>query len=369
MRQGSQKTRTRKLHSRQFHSGKKYKGLYEVVHTSGSTGTAGIFVYGPNDWSILKALVMARVSKTNVNFFRKTRLAYIGLIHGHYAGIGLAQDAPKFFFDFLPIDINEKLDDILSKLNVFQPQSLGGYSSGVYMLAQEQLSGRLSISPKRIICSADPLTPNMKSTIERAFGVEPIDFYAASESVCIASQCDSHGTIHIFSDWHGFDIVDQEHNSVSPGNPGNLILTTLYNYTQPLIRYKMNDELILGKSRCKCHWPFPEIEEIAGREEEFLWFERADNSKEDIHPLSIVAFMVQGLEKFQVIQTEKNRLLMKVVVNEYSENIIPRIRNEMKDLLSIKGLAETVNFDVEIVDEIKNDPVTGKFKLIIPYRG
>jgi len=34
----------------------KYKNLYRVIHTSGSSGTIGLFVYGQRDWIVARAL-------------------------------------------------------------------------------------------------------------------------------------------------------------------------------------------------------------------------------------------------------------------------------------------------------------------------
>lgn len=36
------------------------------------------------------------------------------------------------------------------------------------------------------------------------------------------------------------------------------------------------------------------------------------------------------------------------------------------EILEGKGLEDVVSFEVGVVDEIENDPKTGKFKLIIP---
>ena len=52
----------------------RYKGVYRVIHTSGSSGTAGLFVYGPRDWAVAKALGY-RAIREKVNPFRKKRLA------------------------------------------------------------------------------------------------------------------------------------------------------------------------------------------------------------------------------------------------------------------------------------------------------
>jgi len=349
--------------------GKKYKNSYQVIHTSGSTGTIGLFVYGAGDWDWLRAMVVARVTRTKINFFKKTKIAYIGATDGHYAGISIAQSAPRFLFDFLPLSVNSPLQEICEKVNQFQPMALSGYSSGVYLLAGEQIKGNINIKPKRVICSADPLTSSMRDTIKKAFGVEPVNFYAASESIGLGADCDINQGSHLFNDWHCFEIVDKNLKPVKLGEPGMLLLTNLYNYTQPLIRYQMTDEIIVDDKPCECGCPFPVIKNIAGRQEEFLWFEKQDGGKEYIHPIMIVEFFVSGLEKLQVIQTQKNRLLMKVIIHGEREKVLSAIRKRMTEILKGKGLENVVGFDVEVIKQIAIDPKTGKFKLIIPFKG
>lgn len=348
--------------------GKKYKNSYQVIHTSGSTGTLGLFVYGANDWDWLRAIVLTRVTKTKINFLKKTRLAYIGATDGHYAGISLAQGAPSWFIKLLPLSVNSPLQEINERINHFQPGALSGYASGVYLLAGEQIKGNINIKPQRIMCSADPLTPHMRETIRKAFGVEPINFYAASESVGLAAECDIGGGFHLFDDWHCLEIVDKNLKPVNLGEPGKVLLTNLYNYTQPLIRYQLDDEIILDNKPCLCGCPFSTIKNIAGRQEEFLWFEKSDGKKEYIHPIVIVEFFVPGLEKLQIIQTQKNKFLMKVIVHGNKEDVLSAIRKRMNEILKGKGLEEVVSFEVEVVKEIEIDPKTGKFKLILPFK-
>jgi phenylacetate-CoA ligase len=348
--------------------GKKYKNSYQVIHTSGSSGTIGLFVYGANDWDMLQALVLTRVSKTKISLFKKTKLAFIGATDGHYAGISLVQGAPRLVIDLLPLSINSPFQEICQKVNEFQPDALSGYSSGVNLLAGEQIKGSININPKRIICSADPLTAKMKETIKKAFGIEPTNFYGASESIGLAAECDTGQGFHLFDDWHCFEIVDKNLKSVKLGEPGRLLMTNLYNYTQPLIRYQLDDEIILDDKPCLCGSPFPIIKNIAGRQEEFLWFERPDRTREYIHPIVIVEFFVPGLEKLQIIQTQKNELLMKVIIHGNRKETLSEIRRRMAEILKGKGLENIVSFDVEVVQEIENNPRTGKFKLIIPFK-
>lgn len=121
--------------------GKKYNDSYQVIHTSGSSGTLGLFVYGEDEWDWLRAMVVTRVTRAKINPFKKMKLAYIGAIDGHYAGISIAQAAPRYIFDFLPLSVNRPLQEICQEVNQFQPVALSGYSSGVYLLAGNRSKG------------------------------------------------------------------------------------------------------------------------------------------------------------------------------------------------------------------------------------
>jgi len=332
-----------------------YKGKYRIIHSSGSSGKIGIYVYDNRAWTILKALAMSRVTKTKINFFKKHRLAFIGAMGGHYAGISLAASAPRFLFKTLTVNINSPLQEIIKKVDKFKPDTITGYSSGAYILAEEQLKGNINIKPKRILCSGDALTPMMAKKITEAFGVKPTNYYASSESVCMAAQCEEHKDLHLFNDWHVFEIEKEM-----------LILSNLYNFAQPLIRYRMNDDLMPDNKPCKCGWPFPVIRIIAGRSEEFLWFEKKNGEKDFLHPCTLVEFFVEGLEKFQFIQTEKNTIKINAVIFGKKDSVIKAMRSRMNEILRAKKLQNTVKIDIAIVKDIKNDEKTGKFKLIVP---
>lgn len=230
------------------------------------------------------------------------------------------------------------------------------------------MKGSLKIRLKRIVCSADPLTEDTAETIYKAFNVKPINFYAATESLGMAAQCDLHEGFHMFNDWHIFESIKQNGEAAKPGEPGNLVITNLYNYTQPLIRYRMDDEVILQEKECSCGWPFPIFSKLAGRKEEFLWFEGPDGNKEYIHPITLVEFIVAGLKKIQFVQVEKNKLRLNAVIQGDRDATISGIRNRMDEILKKKNLINFVDYEINIVGDIPNDHKTGKYKLIIPFR-
>ena len=346
----------------------KYRDIYTVMHTSGSSGAISLYVYGPNDWALLRALVVARVVKPLPHFPRRVRLAFIGTADGHYGAVSTSSDAPASLAEFLPLHINTPLEKINAKINAFQPDVLCGYSSGLYLLAQEQLRGRIAVRPERIISTSELLTPEIREAVTQAFGIAPINLYAASESPCMAAQCALHQDLHLATDWHIFEALDDQLRPAAAGTPGHLFLTNLYNYTQPLIRYRMNDEIVINEPLCRCGSPFPTISNLVGRQEDFLWYDTAQGKRDFVHPSVLVEFFVIGLKGFQYIQLPNNELLMKVIIDGNKETVIAAIRQRMTEILRGKELDKTVKLHIEVVSDIPNDPVTGKYKQVIPLK-
>jgi phenylacetate-CoA ligase len=347
---------------------KKYLNKFEVIHTSGSTGRIGLFVYGEQDWDWLKAIAINRVSKTSLLPTKRERVVFIGAVDGRYAGVSLIRDAPKILLKILELDINKPTPELQKKLSAFKPDVITGYASGVYCLAKEKLAGLVDVRPRRILCSADILQPSMHKTIKDAFGIEPVNFYAASESISMAVDCEKHNGMHLFTDWHCFEIVDENNNPAPNGEPGKLVLTNLYNYTQPLIRYDMHDQVEPCTEKCSCGSPFPKIKSVTGRQEEFLWLKKEDGTKEFLHPAVFGEFFVPGLKKLQVKQTDPQKFTLTCVVDGDIATTASAIHTRMDRILQGKGFGDEISFKVNLVDKIPNDEKTGKFKIILPLK-
>ncbi|NIP41560.1 MAG: phenylacetate--CoA ligase family protein [candidate division Zixibacteria bacterium] len=348
--------------------GKKYKGRYAAIHTSGSTGTIGLFVYGRSEWSQVKSLSLLRIGRARLNPFNRDKYTFIGALDGNFAAASLSRDVPPFLAKSQCISINDPIEKISANIDKFKPTLLCGYASGIHLLAQQQLDGKINIHPRRVLCTGDALTKIMRGIITQAFGVEPNDFYGTSEAMAFGIECDEYRRHHLFEDWVICEVLDDQLHPVQAGTPGRLYITNLYNYTQPLIRYAMNDEITLSKETCPCGRPFRIVDKIAGRREEFLWFNKPDNSREFIHPIVLVEFLVPGLERCQFIQTDPDKLLVKAVVRGDQNAAVGVIKERMTKILAQKGLKEHVKVEIELTNAIENDARTGKFRLIIPYQ-
>jgi phenylacetate-CoA ligase len=61
------------------------------------------------------------------------------------------------------------------------------------------------------------------------------------------------------------EVLDEAGRHVGPGETGRVVLTSLYNYATPLIRYEIGDYARLGAHRCACGRMLPVLSEVHGR--------------------------------------------------------------------------------------------------------
>lgn len=329
---------------------------YYVIHSSGTTGEIGYYLYNKKNWELLKAVGASRLF--NSFGFQRRKYAFIGAVDGHYAGISFflspVNRFEEFFYkDFLIIDINKPLKYYLDKLNGLQPDVISGYPSAMKMLINFQIEGQLDIDPDTVLCGGEPLRKETAEKIEEYWDTPPKNYYGTSESILMGLGIGSQ-EMYIFDDLIVLEVVDD-----------GILLTNLYNYTEPIIRYKI-DDLVVKSDQKKKEWPFSVIKSVSGREEDLLWLKNKGGELDFIHPIVFVEFHVKGLKKFQIIKKDEDNIELKAVKTKGTEsrNLKDRTIKKLSSLLKKKNMGN-VNFRIKFVSEIKNDPQSGKFKLII----
>jgi phenylacetate-coenzyme A ligase PaaK-like adenylate-forming protein len=344
-----------------------YARKYKVIHSSGSSGTIGIFAYDDLGWDKLKACAMSRTVHFKV-FTKIEKLAFTGATDGHYAGVTLASDVPTLVAAAKNFSVNMPMEEMVNGLNKFQPTRLSGYPSGLTILANEQLAGKLKIKPVSITSSGEPLDEGTRHLLREAFGIPPHNFYAASESVCLAQECEEHKGLHTFPDQNVIEVVDKDFQPVEPGKKGKVLLTNLYNSALPLIRYTMKDTAEYSEELCECGSPLPTLKNVYGREEESIWVEDYKGKYDILHSAMFVEFFVPGLKRIQIVQKARNKLLLRIVTQNNDDKIAMEARLRLNEILSAKKLHHAVETEVERVDSIPPDPKTGKTKIVVAMK-
>ncbi|WP_426430659.1 CoF synthetase [Winogradskyella sp. HB-48] len=101
---------------------------------------------------------------------------------------------------------------------------------------------------KSIITISDALSPYAKQAAQKYFGITPLSRYSNTESGIIAQQLyDSQDRFRINNSSFVIEIFDLEKDVLLPhGQAGRIVLTDLYNFAMPLIRYDTGDVGIMN---------------------------------------------------------------------------------------------------------------------------
>lgn len=133
-----------------------------------------------------------------------------------------------------------------------------GYASTIARFAEHIEKSGKSITPLRgVFTTAEKLFPQQRDTISRVFGCNVYDCYGSSEVQNIAAEC-RRGRMHVNVD---FVVLETDQSPRGLGDQTKpFLVTSLWNYAMPLIRYRNEDCGSLIEGECDCGNGFPLME-------------------------------------------------------------------------------------------------------------
>ena len=218
------------------------------------------------------------------------------------------------------LDIKSPLDDWIDNVHKFRPNIIIGYPSAIKILAELAAEGRVRTQIKRVISCGEPLSAGLRSFLETTFSCPVINIYGASESLALGVESGKEDGMLLFDDLNVIEVED-----------GAMYLTSLYNFAQPLIRYRISDHLVFKEPMTES--PFTRAEILLGRNEDLLWFEDGAGHRDFLHPLAVEGFCIQGLRDYQFRQVAPDAFEM--LAEADSEEQKPMIKAQM--LRQMKG--------------------------------
>jgi phenylacetate-CoA ligase len=221
-------------------------GRYVCLASGGSSGLRGMFVQTIEEFAEFSATILRRVA---------ARLAAAGppppdgvpvaLVGAaspvHASGFAAAAAAAGHPVRTISAPATLPLTDLIQRLNQVRPLVVMAHTSKLALLAGEQRAGRLTITPVSVTAMGEQLTEENRAAISDAFGVPLINQFTSTEGM--VGHSEPGGTVLTFaSDTCIAELVDEDNHPVPAGTPSaKVLLTNLYNHTQPLIRYELTD--------------------------------------------------------------------------------------------------------------------------------
>lgn len=281
-------------------------GQYRTIATSGTTGVRAIFVYGWDDWIAFYLLATRWPSPNHgahvpadresvATMYASNARHISGALHAFSRGM----DDGATQVTHLPATL--PLPDIVAGFNAAQPTTLQGYPTAIHLLALEAADGRLQINPQKVLTCGEQCTEEIRIAVRDVWGVEIDDTWGCSEGV-YAFPCTAGQAMHLPDDLAIIEPCDRDGNVLPPGTPAEkILLTNLYNRTQPLIRYEITDGMTLLDQVCECGCAHRRIDGLSGRTDTFFRY----GGGIAVHPMGMTTALLggDGVVEYQVSQT------------------------------------------------------------------
>lgn len=344
------------------------RGRYWVAATSGSSGRRSIIATDASEW----ATVIASYARANewagvrAGLRHRTRMAVVSSTTAWHQSARVAASVRSPLVASERLDAAAPIGDIVARLNAIAPEVLIGYASMIRVLAEEQLAGRLRISPRAVNSASEVLTGASRQLATQAWGVPPFDVYAATETGGIAAECSHHVGMHLMEDLVIPEVVDEDYRPVPDGQPGaRLLVTVLFSRTLPLIRYELTDRARLSTESCPCGRPFRLVAAIEGRTDDVLTLPALGGGTVRVHP---VAFhQVLDLVDAAGWQVRQDPDGLRVLLASPGAGVDPaHLEADVTAALRIAG-AEAPAVRVQLVDSIPAG-AAGKRPLVVARR-
>lgn len=330
-------------------------GEYVIRQTSGSSGKRLYIAATLRECAgSLAQFARADVTEAPVT---STRDAFLGITTDHVSS------ATAYFLhaaihperDHLALDVSDARHDNVMKLNRFQPDRLSGYTSAIAEMAREQLAGRLQIRPRSICCGGETLLDADSRLIAQAFGCVPTNLYGTTE-------------VGIMGVGLGGAVVLLEDDMMVDFQPDCIDVTSLCQFSLPLIRYRIKDALTCLPGPTV--GPYRVISSQMGRSEMAMVFENDDGQQETINPLALIglALRLNGVSRYQFVVDGPRTFtflysMYDALADERKTARKALIRETLVEMLKKKRLSQ-VTFDMIESERPVIDRRTGKASLV-----
>src|SRR6185437_4278751 len=107
-------------------------------------------------------------------------------------------------------------------------------------------------SPRAIVVGAEKLHDFQRRRIEEVFGAPVFETYGSREFMLIGAECDRHRGLHLTAENLLVEVLDDDGQPTPPGEEGDVVITDLYNYGMPFVRYANGDRGVAGFEGCAC---------------------------------------------------------------------------------------------------------------------
>ncbi|MBS0207216.1 MAG: phenylacetate--CoA ligase family protein [Planctomycetes bacterium] len=258
-------------------------------------------------------------------------------------------------FEFTPQMMRQHFD----RMNRYGAEVIVAYTNPLYEFARFlKQEGLTPVKPRSIVVGAEKLHDFQRELIEDVFGARIFETYGSREFMLIGAECEHHSGLHLSMENLLVEILNDDGSPTPHGQEGNVVITDLFNYGMPFIRYVNGDRAVAGFDLCPCGRGLPLLKKVVGRQLDTLDTPDGRKIPGEFFPHLIKEF--PAVRRFQVVQETREVITLKLVVDggltlAEREQMLSEVRKCTGTLVDVR---------LQMVDDI---PLTnaGKLKVVV----
>lgn len=312
-----------------------------ISSTSGSTGTP--FAVEQNYSKRQRNIADLQVFGELCDYPSRERMVFFRVINSKLHRTPEQEEKENIFYvdssDLSKAHLKEMIEVIIAK----QPRIIFSYASTLVELGKFVLDNNIDRSlftMKSVLTGGEGISENNRQMLQRAFGCPVYRRYSDMELGILGQDMGNGGSYLLNWGSYYFECLKLESDDpAGEDDPGRIVITDLFNYAFPMIRYDTGDLGIMtrGKNR------LPVLKEIYGRSRDCVY--TVDGRL--ISPAKIFVMMwgAENVKQWQFIQETETEYVMKI-------NAVGKVDEDGMIGIFRNLLGSEANISITYVDEI-----------------
>lgn len=321
------------------------KGYCTPIHissTSGSTGTP--FTVVQDSKKRKRTIADLKVFGELCNYPSHERMVFFRVISEKLHRTAEQEDRENIYYiDSSDLGLNH-LEEMRKIIIEKQPRIIFSYASTLVELAKyiettdtkSEQFGLVSV-----LTGGEGISEENRRLLEHVFGCKVYRRYSNMELGILGQDMGDGGEYTL--NWGSYYFECLKIDSDEPteqGEVGRIVITDLFNYAFPIIRYDTGD---LGIMEYPSDGSFPVLKEIYGRSRDCIY--TVDGKLLSPAKISVSMWGIEGIKQWQFIQEDEKEYVLKL--NAENDLNLTIVIDKLKDVLG-----ESANIDVLFVEEI-----------------
>lgn len=297
-------------------------GRFSVGLSSGTSGQRGLFVVSPQEQQIWAAGILARALPDGL-FARERVALFLRANNNLYTSVRSRWLSLEYY------DLLATFEEQLTRLTHFSPTIIVAPAQVLRALALAVREGKIQIQVKKVISVAEVLEEQDRRLLNQVFGCVG-EIYQATEGF-LASTC-AFGTLHLNEEFIHVEPHWLDERRFIP------IITDFTRSTQPIVRYRLDDVLVVREGTCPCKSAARAIAHIEGRQDDQLLLPVPSGEVRTIFADAcnrVLAMTLPLTADYRLVQTQKECLLLTA---DCDPPMLAKCRDALNDFFRLQGI-------------------------------